>query len=121
MTDRLNTKAPTTSIFDREPKNLWEAVYQTVGAASVCWEDMSGTGIFQDQQAKDAAESLIQWVRTRLDPDSLALVFKAAWHAADRAGLEGRRTDAGIAAVIGHVLGEVDTDPDQLVLPEVPC
>lgn len=110
MTDAgLNTGA-------LEASTLEEAVYQTVGHASVCWENMSGTGVFQDDEARKAAENLLSWIRLRLDPDSLALVFKAAWHKADRQGLKGHRTDAGIAAVIAEAFGETVEDPDQLQL-----
>lgn len=119
MTDTaLNTEGHVAPLV---AKNLWEAVYQSVGAASVCWENMSGTGVFQESDARDVAENLIEWVRARLDPDTLALIFKAAWHAADRSGLEGRRTDAGIAAVINWVLGDSDEDSDQIALFEPPC
>jgi hypothetical protein len=108
MTSRLNTPPA--------PATLTEAVYQTVGAASVCWESMSGTGVFQDHQAREVADDLLDWIKGRLDTETLAQTFKDAWHQADRLGRTGHRTEAGIEAVIAHVLGETDDDPDQATL-----
>lgn len=36
------------------------AIYQALGAASVCWESMAGTGVFDDKRACEVAEALIQ-------------------------------------------------------------
>jgi hypothetical protein len=107
----LNTEA---SLFDAD--DLTAAVYQAVGAASVCWSDMTGTGTFREDRARHVAEELLSYIRLRMDPDALALVFKAAWHRADRQGLKGQRTDAGIAAVTRELFGADDDDPDQLAL-----
>lgn len=41
--------------------SLKEAVYQTVGHASVCWSEAPG-GIFDDKQASEAAEKLLDYV-----------------------------------------------------------
>lgn len=38
---------------------LSEAVHQAVGAASVCWERMEGTGVFDDARARQVAAELI--------------------------------------------------------------
>ena len=35
------------------------AVYQTVGAASVAWENLSGAGVFDSEYAKTTAERLL--------------------------------------------------------------
>ena len=35
------------------------AIYQAVGAASMCWEDLSGAGVFDDAQARAIADALI--------------------------------------------------------------
>ena len=42
-----------------------QAVYQAIGAASVCWESMAGTGVFQDDQARDIAVSLLSLIEDR--------------------------------------------------------
>lgn len=39
------------------------AVFQALGAASVCWEEMSGTGTFQSDRAKEIGEALIERIR----------------------------------------------------------
>lgn len=41
--------------------SLEEAVYLAVGASSVCWENMSGTGVFNDARAADIAKSLLSY------------------------------------------------------------
>lgn len=33
-----------------------EVVFQAIGAGSVCWENMSGTGVFDDTQARAVGE-----------------------------------------------------------------
>lgn len=39
------------------------AVYQAIGAASMCWESMAGTGVFDDGQAHAIAEGLVAYLR----------------------------------------------------------
>lgn len=41
-------------------ESLVSVVYQAVGAASVCWENMSGTGVFDDVRAREVAEDLLE-------------------------------------------------------------
>ena len=36
-----------------------EAVYQALGAASVCWEDPGGAGIFQSERAGQIGQALL--------------------------------------------------------------
>jgi len=43
--------------------NPVEAVYQTVGHASVCWKDVDGERVFDETQAIRAAEKLITYLR----------------------------------------------------------
>lgn len=45
-----------------EPESREAAVFQAIGAATVCWEDMSGTGIFQDEKARAIADGLLAWL-----------------------------------------------------------
>lgn len=44
-------------------KSLEQAVYECIGAASVCWEHMEGSGVFQDDRARDIAEQLLHRIR----------------------------------------------------------
>jgi hypothetical protein len=47
--------------------NDHEAVFQAVGAASACWENLEGAGVFQSDRAKEIGEELMGWVnRPRL-------------------------------------------------------
>lgn len=50
-------------------ESLKEAVYQAVGAASVCWDDMEHAGVFQEQQATEVAEDLLSWIREEFDAE----------------------------------------------------
>jgi hypothetical protein len=45
-----------------DPKNLWEVVYQTMGAASVCWKDLDQTGEFDEKRANQLADELIAYI-----------------------------------------------------------
>lgn len=50
--------------FDRyEGFTIESAVHQALGAASVCWENMSGTGVFQSDRAVEIAEALLSEIR----------------------------------------------------------
>lgn len=47
--------------------SLSSAVHQAIGAASVCWENMEGTGIFQEARAREIADALLRYIA---DPDA---------------------------------------------------
>jgi hypothetical protein len=54
----------TVSDFEFQPEHdgtlsLESAVFQALGAASVCWENMSGTGVFQSERAKAIGDALL--------------------------------------------------------------
>ena len=51
-------------IMNYEPgaTTLQEAVFQALGAASVCWDDMSGTGVFQSDRAKQIGDELMVFI-----------------------------------------------------------
>lgn len=53
-----------------EPRTLEEVVGQAVGAGSVCWEHMDGTGVFQARRAKQIVEEAVGWIRTNAFPPS---------------------------------------------------
>jgi hypothetical protein len=42
----------------KQAESLGEAIRMSVGAASVCWSDMKGTGVFLSEQALDIATQL---------------------------------------------------------------
>lgn len=45
-----------------QPDTLLTVIGQAVGAASVCWEDMSGTGEFESQRARVIVDEVITWI-----------------------------------------------------------
>lgn len=51
---------------------LESAVFQTIGAASMCWENPAGAGGFDSEQAGKIAEELLAWIRNRGDRDHAA-------------------------------------------------
>lgn len=53
---------------EHPPKSLEEAVYQSIGAASVCWESMEGTGVFDSVGAKKIGDELIAFILDRFTP-----------------------------------------------------
>jgi len=46
---------------DDQP-SAYSAICQAVGAASVCWADMSGAGVFDTDQAKAIADGLASYL-----------------------------------------------------------
>jgi hypothetical protein len=44
------------------PKNLREAVQIAVGAASSCWENLRGAGVFDSERALQVSEDLLTWI-----------------------------------------------------------
>lgn len=46
--------------------DLEEAVYAALGAASVCWESMAGTGVFQSDEASAIGEELVRFVQQEI-------------------------------------------------------
>ena len=61
----VNVVEPLEFDFDYEEDgslSLESAVFQALGAASVCWEDMRGTGVFQSDRAKAIGDRLVQFI-----------------------------------------------------------
>lgn len=51
-----------------EPKTLEAVVYQAVAAASACWPNLEGAGVFDAERAKTVADEVIEWVRANYEP-----------------------------------------------------
>lgn len=52
--------------FDRrDGLTLDSAVYQAIGAASICWTNMRGAGIFDSARAIEVAEALLRELRQK--------------------------------------------------------
>jgi hypothetical protein len=47
------------------PETIEEAVFRALGAASTCWEDLSGTGIFDSDRAKAIGDGLLAFIDAR--------------------------------------------------------
>lgn len=67
------------SAFEFSPEHdgtvpLSTAVFQALGAASVCWESMDGTGVFDSTRAKEIGDALLEVImrETRLPNLGLA-------------------------------------------------
>lgn len=60
-----------------------EAVFMALGAASTCWDDLSGTGVFHSEAAKEIGEKLLAhlyaWVGSaqKVGPDDV-LILRAS-------------------------------------------
>jgi predicted P-loop ATPase len=60
------------------PDSLESLVGQAVGAGSVCWENMSGTGVFQDQHAQQVVKDAVEWIEKYYTPNEDALAHLQA-------------------------------------------
>lgn len=71
MTEYIDPKCVTDLPYTETA--LRTAVFEAVGAASVCWENMSGTGVFDDRRACEIGEALVAEILdlTRLGEPSL--------------------------------------------------
>jgi hypothetical protein len=43
--------------------SLESAVFQALGAASMCWENLSRTGIFQAERAREIGDALLERIK----------------------------------------------------------
>lgn len=53
---------------EEEPEELSEAVQIAVGAASVCWGNMEGAGVFLSDRALVVSRALVDWVNAHYEP-----------------------------------------------------
>ena len=53
---------------DSDPDSLRSVIAEAIGAASVCWENMEGTGIFDEQRATEILEEVVTWVDDHYAP-----------------------------------------------------
>lgn len=49
------------------------AIFQALGAASMCWESMDGTGVFQSDRAKEIGDALVAKIREDMHHPYLGL------------------------------------------------
>lgn len=50
-----------------DPDDLRSVLGQAMGAASSCWESLSGTGAFQADRAVEILEEVAWWVESRYE------------------------------------------------------
>lgn len=50
-----------------DPQDLESVVFTALGAASVCWDGMEGTGEFQSGRAKEIGDDVINWINEHYD------------------------------------------------------
>lgn len=53
------------SKFLEDAETLEELVFQAIGAASTCWENLEGAGIFRATRAKALGDELLERLRER--------------------------------------------------------
>lgn len=104
--------------------SLEEAVFQALGGASACWENLRGAGVFQSDQAKQIGELLVEWVwdwerRMRAaDPQTPMASPEPADHQVDRLGRwimenvpgEPSRSQGAVDTAIRLLAGHADLD-----------
>jgi hypothetical protein len=44
-------------------EQLAQAVFQALGAASMCWDDIHSAGVFRSDVAKAIGDGLLEWLR----------------------------------------------------------
>lgn len=49
-----------------QSKSLEEAVGLALGAASVCWDPMDGTGVFMSERCAKIGDELVEYINTRV-------------------------------------------------------
>lgn len=55
---------------ERGEDPLQAVVFTALGAASVCWDNMAGAGVFDSDRAKEIGDAVVAWLRTNPDPNT---------------------------------------------------
>lgn len=50
---------------DNDKKDLETVVFVAIGAATACWENLSGAGLFESDRAKEIADELVDILKTK--------------------------------------------------------
>lgn len=45
-----------------EPLTIESAVFQALGAASTCWENLEAAGVFDSTRCKEIGDALVEWL-----------------------------------------------------------
>lgn len=46
-----------------ECDSLEQAINMAIGAASACWDNLEGAGVFQSDRARDISDALVELIR----------------------------------------------------------
>lgn len=109
--------------------DLAQAVQQAVGAASVCWENPGGAGIFDSDRALHVASALISWIYARYVPVKDRAVLEIdqarAWYestqqpVAEQAPAPEFRTE--LSSLINRHSKENESDTPDFILAQFLC
>lgn len=75
--DRENLTARPGRFVLEDDLTPMQAALQAMGAASMCWENPGGAGIFDAEQASRIAQELVSWLRRHPADDTKDLVARA--------------------------------------------
>ena len=59
-------------------EQLARAVFQALGAASMCWDDINQAGVFRSDLARSIGNGLLEWLRSRGEWSALTDVPEVA-------------------------------------------
>jgi hypothetical protein len=60
-------KMRSNSLSERLPEDIYTRVYQDIGEASMCWENIEGAGTFESEQASKIAFELCHYIADKLE------------------------------------------------------
>lgn len=107
MSGDVDLKDPFSFAYGDEKPNRRTAVFQALGAASVCWENPAGAGVFDSTRAKEIGEALVDELDL-LDQPLLGLATTRDLVGELVARLDWLRDKPASEATVG---GEGDPDP----------
>lgn len=70
MTPETDVQSFEFQVQENEKLTLQNAVFQALGAASVCWETPEGAGVFQSDRAKAIGDALVEFIRSQASAPS---------------------------------------------------
>ena len=64
------------AIRNGEADPLRSVIFQALGAASACWDNLEGAGVFKDREAKQVGDDLLAFIRSQLGDNDRAEVYR---------------------------------------------
>ena len=110
--------------YDDLPPDLREIVYQAVGAASMCWSNINGAGVFNSTQASKVARQLVLDIQeiTLPRPSAILLITPQPPSEPDH---EEDVNQSGICYFCGGTEGDIwpfhDFQEEQEIQAHTPC